>query len=69
MEDQIIKRLWFTFVAVSAFGLLLGLWVLPSGAGNPVGGTGGSGLLIALVVLVPLCLVTMHRLRKKAFKE
>ena len=69
MEDQIIKRLWFTFVAVSAFGLLLGLWVLPSGARNPVGGTGGSGLLIALVVLVPLCLLTMHRLRRKAFKE
>ena len=63
-----MKRLWFTFAAVSAFGLLL-VWVLPSGAGNPVGGTGGSGLLIALVVLVPLCLVTMHRLRKKAFKE
>ena len=64
-----MKRLWFTFAAVSGFGLLLGLWVLPSGAGNPVGGTGGSGLLIALVVLVPLCLLTMHRLRRKAFKE
>ena len=64
-----MKRLWFTFVAVSAFGLLLGLWVLPNGAGNPVGGTGGSELLIALVVLVPLCLLTMHRLRRKAFKE
>ena len=64
-----VKRLWFTFAAVSAFGLLLGLWVLPSGAGNPAGGTGGSGLLIALSVLVPLCLVAMHRLRKKAFRE
>mgnify|MGYP000005126087 FL=1 len=60
-----MKRLWFTFAAVSGFGLLLGLWVLPSGAGNP---TGSSGLLIALVALVPLCLVTMHRLRKKAFR-
>ena len=60
-----IKGLWFTFLALSAFGLLLGLWVLPSGAGNP---SDSSGLLIALVVLVPLCLVTMHRLRKKAFR-
>ena len=57
-----MKRLWFTFAAVSGFGLLLGLWVLPSGAGNPID---SSGLLIALV---PLCLVTMHRLRKKAFR-
>ena len=61
-----MKRLWFTFAAVSGFGLLLGLWVLPSGAGgNPAG---SFGLLIALVALVPLCLVTMHRLRKKAFR-
>ena len=58
-----MKRLCFTFAAVSGFGLLLGLWVLPSGAGgNPAG---SFGLLIALV---PLCLVTMHRLRKKAFR-
>jgi len=58
-----MKRLWFTFAAVSGFGVLLGLWVLPSGAGgNPAG---SFGLLIALV---PLCLVTMHRLRKKAFR-
>ncbi len=61
-----MKRLWLTFVAISAFGLLLGLWLLPSGAGNSAGGS--YGLLIALVVLAPLCLVTMHRLRKKEFK-
>ena len=66
VEDQIMKKLWFTLAAVSGFGLLLGLWVLPSGAGNP---TGNSGLLIALVALVPICLLTMHRLRLKAFKE
>ena len=65
VEDQIMKKLWFTLAAVSGFGLLLGLWVLPSGAGNS---TGNSGLLIALVALVPLCLLTMHRLRKKAFR-
>ena len=61
-----LKSLWFTFAVVSLSGLLLGLWVLPSGAVNPAGGSGL--LIVALVVFVPLCLVTMHRLRKKAFK-
>ena len=59
-----LKMLWFTFAVVSLSGLLL--WVLPSGAVNPAGGSGL--LIVALVVFVPLCLVTMHRLRKKAFK-
>ena len=60
-----IKKLWFICAAISVLGLLSGLWVLPSSTQNPAG---GSGLLIALVVLVSLSLVTMHRLRKKAFK-
>ena len=60
-----IKKLWFICAAISVLGLLFGLWVLPSSTQNPAG---GAGLLITLVVLVPLSLVTMHRLRKKAFK-
>ena len=35
-----LKMLWFTFGVVSLSGLLLGLWVLPSGAVNPAGGSG-----------------------------
>jgi len=60
-----MKNLWFTLAVVNAFGMLLGLWVLPRGDWNA---SGDSGLMIALVVLVPLSLITMHRLRKKAFK-